>query len=53
MKNCKYLDCSHVGEGKDCGVISAKDMGKINTDRYLRYVDLYNKLKENWEKKYD
>ena len=30
-----------------------KEMGKINTDRYLRYVDLYNKLKENWEKKYD
>lgn len=52
-ENCKYLDCSHVGEGKDCGVIKAKDMGKINKDRYLRYVDLYNKLKENWEKKYD
>lgn len=51
--NCKYLDCSHIKEGRDCGVRVAVSDGKINKDRYARYVDLYGKLKENWEKKYD
>ena len=53
LDDCRYLDCSHVGEGKDCGVISAVEAQKINYDRYSRYVELYKKLKENWEKKYD
>ncbi len=53
LDDCRYLDCSHVGEGRDCGVISAVETQKINYDRYSRYVELYKKLKENWEKKYD
>lgn len=51
--DCKYLDCSHIKEGKDCGVYLAVNEGKINKDRYTRYIDLYNKLKEIWENKYD
>lgn len=51
LDDCKYLDCSHIKEGNCCGVYNA--LGKINKDRYLRYVDLYSKLKEKWEKKYD
>jgi hypothetical protein len=27
--------------------------GLINRERYNRYIDLYNKLKTNWENKYD
>lgn len=50
---CKYLDCSHIKEGKDCEIVSNVNLGKINKKRYERYVDLYNKLKEKWEKKYD
>lgn len=53
IDNCKYIDCSHIKEGKDCGVCQALNLGKINKDRYARYVELYKKLKENWEKKYD
>ena len=53
IDNCKYLDCSHIKEGKDCGVCRAISDGKINKDRYDRYIDLYQKLKEKWEKKYD
>lgn len=53
LDDCKYLDCSHIKEGKDCGVCKALDAGKINKERYLRYVELYQKLKEVWEKKYD
>ena len=52
-KNCKYLDCSHVKEGKDCAIFALVELGEINKDRYDRYVELYNKLKEKWEKMYD
>lgn len=53
MHDCKYVDCSHIKEGKDCAVYLAVKDGKINEQRYIRYVELYKKLKENWEKKYD
>ena len=50
---CKYLNCSHVKEGRDCEIISSVDKGLINKDRYSRYNDLYITLKEKWENKYD
>ncbi len=53
LGECKYLDCSHVKEGKDCKIIAAVERGEINKDRYTRYCELYTKLREAWEKKYD
>ena len=53
LSDCKYLDCSHIKEGNDCGVVNALYKENINKDRYLRYVELYKKQKEIWEKKYD
>ncbi|MBQ7352282.1 MAG: ribosome small subunit-dependent GTPase A [Clostridia bacterium] len=53
LGDCKYLNCSHVKEGKDCAVVSEVESGKINKDRYQRYCDLYKNLKEKWDKKYD
>ena len=52
-ESCRYLDCSHIKEGRDCAIITNVDIGKINANRYSRYVELYNKLKEKWEKMYD
>ena len=52
-KNCRYLDCSHIKEGRDCEIFALVQNGEINKTRYDRYVDLYNILKEKWEKKYD
>jgi len=52
-KDCKYLDCSHIKEGKDCAIVEAVGFGEINKDRYNRYIELYKKLKEKWETKYD
>jgi len=52
-ENCKYLDCSHIGEGDDCGIISAVKDGTINKNRYIRYCELYKTLKDKWERKYD
>ena len=53
LGTCKYLDCSHIGEGSDCKIISAMNSGVINKDRYNRFVELYKRLQEKWEKKYD
>ena len=52
-KNCRYLDCAHIKEGKDCEIIALVESGIIHRARYDRYIDLYNNLKEKWEKKYD
>jgi len=51
--SCKYLDCSHIKEGSDCKIISALNEGIINSSRYQRYCSLYDKLKTQWENKYD
>jgi ribosome biogenesis GTPase len=53
LGKCRYLDCSHIKEGKDCCIVDAVSSGKVNKNRYDRYCALYNKLKEKWEKKYD
>lgn len=53
IDKCKYLNCSHIKEGNVCGVYNAVNENKINRSRYDRFVYLYNKLKEEWEKKYD
>lgn len=53
IQDCRYVDCSHIKEGDFCGVCVALNQGKINKNRYQRYIELYKKLKENWEKKYD
>ncbi len=53
LDNCKYIDCSHIKEGGDCGICNAVSLGEISKNRYHRYIELYKKLKENWEKKYD
>ena len=53
LGNCKYLNCSHVKEGKDCCIISQVNIGNISKSRYDRYCVLYNVLKEKWERKYD
>ena len=53
LGECRYQDCSHVKEGKDCRIVSEVEKGNINRFRYERYCALYNKLKEIWEKKYD
>lgn len=46
--NCKFSGCAHLG-GKQCGVISAVDEGKIAQSRYENYLDFYNTLKSNKE----
>ena len=53
-EKCAFKDCSHINvDPRMCGVIQALKSGKIDASRYLRYTDIYFKLKEKWEKRYD
>ena len=52
--DCKYANCDHTNiNDKDCKIAKAVIDGKINSQRYARYVKLYKNLKEEWRKKYD
>lgn len=46
IEDCKYRGCSHIKED-NCGVKEAVKKKKINTGRYERYCNMYNKLKED------
>ncbi len=43
-ENCEYRGCSHVKE-INCGIKKAVAKRKIDSGRYERYVELYEKLK--------
>jgi ribosome biogenesis GTPase len=50
---CDYDDCAHVIESdKVCDVKRNVETGNINQGRYDRYVYIYNKLKEKYDKRY-
>ncbi len=51
--SCKYLDCTHTNENiSECMVKKAVETGNIDLKRYERYVYIYEKLKEQDNKKY-
>ncbi len=45
QKACKYNMCTHINE-PDCEVKKAVEEGLLDKDRYLRYVAIYEELKE-------
>ena len=50
---CLYDDCVHVTEGIDvCNVKKELEKNKIDKGRYERYVYIYTKLKEQYDRKY-
>lgn len=49
---CKFTNCSHTNE-QHCGVKNGVEIGKINKNRYLRYVEHFKQLKTKWDKQYD
>lgn len=51
--NCEYDDCAHVIESDSvCDVKRKVNENKIDKGRYERYVYIYNKLKERYDKRY-
>jgi ribosome biogenesis GTPase len=49
---CRYPSCLHAGE-PDCGVSRAVQNGEIGPNRYARYLEILQELKEKRDKKYD
>lgn len=51
--HCDFEDCAHVIEdSKVCDVKRKVEEGIIDKDRYERYVYIYNKLKEQYDRRY-
>lgn len=51
ITECKYHRCTHTVE-PGCAVKAAAQSGQINPQRYGRYVEIFNQLKEADKKKY-
>ncbi len=52
QNKCKFANCTHINE-PNCEVKRLVKEGKINKNRYERYVRLYNELTERRKKLYD
>ena len=51
--HCDYSDCAHVIEDESvCDVKRHLNDGKIDNGRYERYVYIYEKLKEQYDRRY-
>ena len=51
--HCDYSDCAHVIEADSvCDVKRHLNDGKIDSGRYERYVYIYEKLKEQYDRRY-
>lgn len=51
LDSCKFSSCRHISEPQ-CAVKKALEEGLIDEGRYERYIQLYNILKINSEKRY-
>ena len=49
--DCRFRGCSHISE-PDCAVKNAVNSGKLSQERYNRYKEIYNELKERRDKTY-
>ena len=52
QSQCRFPNCTHTTEPQ-CAVKKGVNTGEINQQRYERYLDLFNELKENWRTKYE
>ncbi len=52
QNKCQFRTCVHKNE-QNCEVKIAVKEGLINKARYERYIELYDKILDNWRKKYD
>ncbi len=51
ISKCEFVGCTHQKEEK-CGIKQAINEGKISKDRYERFVQIYNALKEREDKRW-
>lgn len=51
IQKCEFIGCNHIKERK-CGIKEAVEEGKINKDRYERFIKIYNEIKDKEEHKW-
>lgn len=45
IEKCEFVGCTHIKE-ENCGVKKAMQEGRVSTERYERYCNMYYELKE-------
>ena len=45
IEKCEFVGCTHIKE-ENCGIKKAVQESKISTERYKRYCNMYDELKE-------
>lgn len=45
IEKCEFVGCTHIKE-ENCGVKKAMQEGRVSTERYERYCNMYDELKE-------
>lgn len=51
VENCEFVGCTHIKE-QNCGIKAAIEKGKISQERYHRFCQIYEQLKENEKHKW-
>lgn len=51
INKCEYVGCTHIKE-ENCEIKSEVKKGNISEERYKRYCDIYNELKEKEKRKW-
>ena len=51
IPNCEFVGCTHIKE-ENCGIKQAVEEGKINLDRYNRFIKIYSELKDKESRKW-
>ena len=51
IENCEFVGCTHIKE-QNCGIKEAVEDGKISQERYDRFCQIYEQLKENEKHKW-
>ena len=51
IENCEFVGCTHIKE-QNCGIKDAVEDGKISQERYERFCQIYEQLKDNEKHKW-
>ena len=51
IENCEFVGCTHIKE-QNCGIKDAVEGGKISQERYDRFCQIYEQLKDNEKHKW-
>ena len=51
IENCEFVGCTHIKE-QNCGIKDAVEGGKISQERYERFCQIYEQLKDNEKHKW-